>query len=387
MRKNNYARKFNYYSQEVSMKKIFFMGLTIYALTASFATCATGATKEPTDFQTVIARMENQSAPNQEQGDELYTLYLEQGMYYIQANNYSKAKYFLLKALRRRDKDPEIYLNLGAIALKRHNIVRAMQLFKKAQRLAPTNYDKMEMILYNIGLCYQRMGNDPKAFEYYRQALAKNPEFAQALLGLGIIYEKSGQYEAALLHLAKAHYLSEETQETDFREQSKKTLQDFITNHKDIAQAIAQKLFEKGSALFEEKKAGRAIEVLKLNGAIDTTNPQIYYRLGVLYLNRNDMMMAAKYFITTIKVDKSHIQAYNNLAGIFMKLKKYPDALKILTAAAGVDKENPKIYYNMGIIYLETGEKRKGKECLIKAKRLAQKEHNTELLKKIKQAL
>ncbi|MEI8350631.1 MAG: tetratricopeptide repeat protein [Candidatus Omnitrophota bacterium] len=369
------------------MKKIIRIILNLSLLSLLYTECVFSATPGATDFQSVISRMENQDTENRGQGDELYKLYLEQGIYYIQKSNYTKAKYFLLKALNRNNKEPEVYLNLGVIALKRQNIVHAMRLLKKALRLAPQDYDKTEIILYNIGLCYQRMGNDPKAFEYYRQALARNSSFAQALLGLGIIYEKSGQYEAALLHLAKARYILEETQETEYLEKSENALQDFITNHKDIAQTMTQKLFDKGSALFEEKKAERAIEILKLSSAIDTHNPLSYYRLGVLYLDRNDMVTAAKYFIATIKADKNYIQAYNNLAGIFTKLKKYPDALKILTAAAEVDKENPKIYYNMGIIYLETGEKRKGRECLIQAKRLAQKQHNTDLLKKIKQAL
>ena len=59
-------------------------------------------------------------------------------------------------------------------------------------------------VLYNAGLLHQKSGQPEQAVQLYREALVGAPEFAEALLNLGIALESLGQKDEAQANWQKA---------------------------------------------------------------------------------------------------------------------------------------------------------------------------------------
>ena len=89
---------------------------------------------------------------------------------------------------------------LAALALDQQDFEEALTLH---QRLIELGEHSPELF-YNAGLICQRRGNAQGAVGFYQQALAEDPQFAEALLNLGHAFMDLGQEEEARSHWRKA---------------------------------------------------------------------------------------------------------------------------------------------------------------------------------------
>ncbi|MBW4653756.1 MAG: tetratricopeptide repeat protein [Kaiparowitsia implicata GSE-PSE-MK54-09C] len=151
-------------------------------------------------------------------------------IYYFHLGDYPKALEFLQQALvihreignhagERTTLDAikrtvERLYGLGVEQLSSDEFYAALGLFQQALEIYRTVDDRLGegATLYGIGLSYDRLGNYPKALEFYQQALGTfresgvrevSPEEIRTQEGtilhnIGLIYDRSGDYQAAL---------------------------------------------------------------------------------------------------------------------------------------------------------------------------------------------
>ncbi len=92
--------------------------------------------------------------------------------------------------------------NLGVVYLKQENWQSAIKTFKTiTENLL---YATPHYPLSNLGEAYYNLGDLKKAEYYYKEALKKKPNFANALRGLGQTYLKMNRPQDAIYSLEKA---------------------------------------------------------------------------------------------------------------------------------------------------------------------------------------
>ena len=121
--------------------------------------------------------------------------YLKRGDEEYKKGDYEQAEKFYQEALQRKQDLAEAYYGLGMVHYQKRNIDRAIELFRKARAMKP----QLVEAYYQEAMIYQLMGKDRKyeAIPLYVEALEIKPDFRDARLNLGLLYENMGAFEEA----------------------------------------------------------------------------------------------------------------------------------------------------------------------------------------------
>lgn len=95
---------------------------------------------------------------------------------------------------------PDIQMNMGSIEDSLGLTQEAMFHFRKAASLAPSE----PLYRFQLGMLYRKLGRDADAAEELHQALKLYGGFEDALLELGAVEERRGDYKAAIHSFKKA---------------------------------------------------------------------------------------------------------------------------------------------------------------------------------------
>lgn len=96
---------------------------------------------------------------------------------------------------------------------------------------------------------------------------------------------------------------------------------------------------------------------------------QILYRKAKILLEKGDTLLALKTLNKSLKLDKKNIASLNLSGIIFYKLGRSDIAQDYFLNIILIDSTNANAYYNLSIIALESGDLKKAKEYLDKARR------------------
>jgi len=95
------------------------------------------------------------------------------------------------------------YYNEGVKEQKANNLVAADTYYQKAVLLSPYNLTWQKYILNNRGVIAAKQGDIETAEQAFNEALKIDPEYEQALLNLGMIYEMRRSRLESLEYWAK----------------------------------------------------------------------------------------------------------------------------------------------------------------------------------------
>ena len=128
--------------------------------------------------------------------------YYDEGMSYLDKEDYEKAIEFFRKAIREDSKLPQLYNALGYSLLKKNGTVKsASKAFQKAIELDPHYADPY----FNLGTYYAGPGSDPiLAGEYFEKAIKADPQYSKAYMGLGWIYMEKKDAKLAVENFQKS---------------------------------------------------------------------------------------------------------------------------------------------------------------------------------------
>jgi Tfp pilus assembly protein PilF len=99
---------------------------------------------------------------------------------------------------------PEAHLNLGLVALRQRDPAAAEAAYRTALRLDPAFVPS----LVNLADLERSRGREPQSVELLRQALALEPNNADARHALGLALVRQRDYAAALVELKRASALA-----------------------------------------------------------------------------------------------------------------------------------------------------------------------------------
>lgn len=194
-----------------------------------------------------------------------------------------------------RKKEAAARMQMGITYLEQRNVPSAMRELTAASKLDPEN-PEIDMA---FGLAYQARGDLGKAAEYFRSAVRKKPDYAEAHNNLGIVLSHLGRGDEAI----------------------------------------------------------REFEAAASN-VLYPTPEMAYYNLGEEYRRRNDLRKAEQMYRRSISVNDRYADAYLRLAFLQADRGQRSEAVRTLEACVAMVPGHAPAWMDLGRAYLSLGRKR-----------------------------
>ena len=194
-----------------------------------------------------------------------------------QNNNLQDAQNYYQKALVLDPNFISAHNNLGVIFQKLGQNQKAKECYGKAIEINPN----FSLAHYNLGVIFKELGENQKAIDYFEKAISIDPNYAHAHNNLGVIFQKIGQNQKA------------------------------------------KECFEK------------AIEI---NPNYDRT----HYNLGVIFQKLGQNQKAKECCEKSIEINPNYVNAHNNLGIVFQEIGQHQKAKDCYEKAITIDPNNEK---------------------------------------------
>ncbi len=181
--------------------------------------------------------------------------------------------------------------------------------------------------LYNIGVIYERRGDNAKAQVAYARALDARPDFDEAAANLTHLRVRTGQQVLA---------------EQDLRDRIGKNPAALAlrTHYVDVLIAL-------GRFDLAEVEAKRVLKA-------DEQNTSAMHNLAVLWLKQKKYELARDILAeNAIRIRPGDAGLYNTLGFIYLALKQKPMAIEAFKKAASLRDDFPEAHINLGVFYNE----------------------------------
>jgi lipoprotein NlpI len=170
---------------------------------------------------------------------QLTTAQLNKGIALLNMQKMPEAEEVLGSVVKKDPANARAWYNLGLAHRGAGDTAAAIADFQQAAKLAPDDPD----VYYFLGTFYSQQQDYPKAIESFEHALKLNPVHASAEFGLARALQRSGQADAARLHLKKFEHLTQDKISSpitlSYGEQGRLSMaQDIITNEPAVGPMI-----------------------------------------------------------------------------------------------------------------------------------------------------
>jgi tetratricopeptide (TPR) repeat protein len=205
---------------------------------------------------------------------------------------------------------------------------------------------------FNLGMIYERTGQREAAIKVYQSALAANPESGAAKSYIGKVY---------LAKAKEAFELGSDEEGVKLMTEAKALLDLVLMKDTDNVEAnnavalywLLKSEREKDVAK-QQEYLGRGEEFIKNVLTIQPTNVIGLNTRGLIYLARGESSLARWIFENKVlKLDAASTEAHNNLGLAYLKLGDTPKAVLHFNLALKLNQDNLTARMNLAAIYLE----------------------------------
>lgn len=187
---------------------------------------------------------------------------------------------------------------------------------KKITGLAALTSDETSMKLFDEGNKLIEAGQYDEALKVFEEFMTKYPQIYQVRLNIGTCYLKKEEFDKA---------------EAEFKTVLEKTIEVYGDYKKDPAATL-----------------------------------RAFSGLGEIYLKRNDLDTARKYFTQALEISPEDEVAAYNVAEILFSNQNIDEAIRFYEMAIKIKKDWSKPYHKLGLAYLNKGDYEKALENLRK---------------------
>ncbi|TCJ14733.1 tetratricopeptide repeat protein [Parasulfuritortus cantonensis] len=191
----------------------------------------------------------------------------------------------------------------------------------------------------------------------YQEALALDPDHADACICLGFVLKEMGQSEAAMPYLERAARLRPDSDDAHYLlGLAAEALGDGETAARHLASAVAIKpAFALGwrdlcRVQFQGGHYAEARDAVERGLAVDPQSPDLHFYLGNLYLHESDPEAAAASYEKTLALDPDHAEAYCNRGLALQRSGRFDDALASLDKAIRLRPDYAEAQFNRGCV-------------------------------------
>ena len=294
-----------------------------------------------------------------------------------------------------------VFVLLGGLTVKQIGMWKdSVTLWTSAIKVFP---DHENFYMYRAG-AFEKLGNDEKASEDLKKAIALNPDNAEAYDSLGGHDFKKGDYQSALIHYTKAievdpkYYDSYNNRATTYLllGDIKKGLKDLeraielntnffaarlnqcqaynlLKNYQQAIEACSNALTIKP----EDDISLRPHKAYFINLAQhikkDIKYEVAYFNRAMAYYNIGEKVKAVQDFDRAISLNPKFMEAYYTRGVILYELGNFKKALADFSKTISLNPKFSDAYYNQASTYLKVGKKKEALSNYRKAARLGNK--------------
>ena len=191
-----------------------------------------------------------------------------------------------------------------------------------------------QAFLYNLqGACFYAQEQYDIAITSYQKAIALNPEFAEALNGLGLTQSSLGENNTAIISLKKAIALKPHYPEA---------------------------FNNLGNCYSDLNNTEEAILNYKKALSIKTDYMEVYFNLGNLFKETGHFNEAIKYYQITLDLNPNSFDSYNNIGNTFNANGQFKSALNHYQKAINVNPNFAEAWWNLSLVQLLLGNYQEG---------------------------
>ncbi len=211
---------------------------------------------------------------------------------------------------------------------------------------------------YDLGVCYEKMGQPDRAVEAYSSALQTMPDLVQASDNLARVYLRSGRASAADsalrslissnpralgLHNALAETLEAEEQYDAAANEAKLVLKGDERN--------VPAMLRLASIYYHQRRYELSRMIADNAKQIDGSNPIVYNTLAFLDLADKNQTLAIEDFKRAAELREDRPEVQNNLGALLVTSQDYQDAIQHLTLAVRYSPNSASTHVNLGNAY------------------------------------
>lgn len=216
----------------------------------------------------------------------------------LEENNFSAAKSFFLKALKKVPHHIDSLNKLAFIEIKEGNKENAIKFLEKSLIFNPSQ----SQIYSNLALCQHELKDSSNALENLNKAIAIDSTSALYFFNRGKVFSEINEFNNAEMDYLKAIELNK----------------DYYQAYLNLGVIYNKQFKYKNACIVFEKLLAR--------------NPEfsdVYYNLGVSYDNNKNIDKAIKYYNKAIERDQKNYHAMFNLSCIYLQQKKFIEGWKL----------------------------------------------------------
>ena len=256
--------------------------------------------------------------------------YYNKGLEAFEEGEFTKAKSYFEKALKKSDNPRDARYNLGLTYINLKEYKKALGCFDEILKESASDSDA----LFNQALTYQLMGDFEKAQAAYANILSKKPEDIDSNFNLGVINYEKTEYDVALEYFEKVKTIDPGYLNAQFGSvRCKDKLCDYDNSEKinEIFQEYTELM---GKGFMDEDfqvafarsyaKAGHINNALKICCQIltlNSDNPQALSLFGLIRLLKRDVEKAKKSIKKAIMLNPQNPENYNILSYVYAQEK------------------------------------------------------------------
>lgn len=233
------------------------------------------------------------------------------------------------------------------------------------QQLLVTEPDNAD-ILHQIGILYAQQGDYTHSLEYLDQALRYQPRFAPLYNSKGNVLLRQGNAQAAMNeykqavkidphyaiaynNLGRCHYLQDK----------------LIAAQKSYAKAIeinpnfGDAYYNQGVLLLKTGELESAQASLEKALTLNPSNAAIYGQLAQIYLQKAQYPEAIDYLQKRLIAQPEHIDSWHYLGVAHLTLNQLEDAVHCFEKVLQLTHQHPECYEHLAIAYLKLDDKEK----------------------------
>lgn len=226
--------------------------------------------------------------------------------------------------------------NLGAVYMERGEYREALEHFKKAVMLNPTD----EKFHKNLGKIYFYLKMYDRAVQKYKDSIKIDKSNYRIYNDLGLVYFQQKKYTEAIKYYAESIRINP----------------GFADAHNNTA-----------AAYYSMQEYSKALAGYKKAVNIQPDYAEARYNLGLTYQKLNNTADALSEYNMAIKSGLDSMFVYYNVGNIYFEQKNYAKAIMNYEKAVEIEPDSAAIHKNLGLLYHRVGEYEKAVEEYSKA--------------------
>jgi len=219
-------------------------------------------------------------------------------------------------------------------------------------------------IYHNRAIAYSKQRMWDQALLYYKKVQEYHPSFIMAYYFEGNVYND---------RLSEALQKKNQKEIELYYNKAIETYRKVRTMYPNYVQLH----FQEGMLHLKVGKVEEAVKSFrKYMNIVDPVYPFTYYRLGMIYARKNDLLKAQWYFEEPPRRQPKYVDSYLNLANIYIVQQKYVLAEQTYLEALQTrwHKNSQKIYASLAGLYEKWGKKEKAVQTYRKLQKLRPKD-------------